>query len=205
MRLPTCVKWEMSRDTFQGLLAAIDSDEERAAQQYERLRKKLIHYFAARCGPDGEERADETLDRIGRRLEQGEAIHDVTRYAYGVARLILKESLKRVSRRRRLLRIITCATTRSRVKSDPEPDCGPPLECLRYCGRQLPAPERTLIMRYYEGSGHEQFRQRQALAKFLGLSSAALRLRAHRIRRRLKACARECMAANARNGRVTDR
>src|SRR5215470_727602 len=51
------------------LLARLTADEERAAREYERLRRTPIKFFDERgvCPPD--ECADQTLDRLARKLQ----------------------------------------------------------------------------------------------------------------------------------------
>ena len=97
-------RWVLNRPAFAALLSSLDPDEARAAEKYERLRQKLIIFFSSRRGPEPEESADDTLDRVSRRIDEGEPVRDVSHFAYGVARLVLSESLRRVRRHRRLLK-----------------------------------------------------------------------------------------------------
>src|SRR5262249_36737017 len=76
---------------FSRLLARLDSDAERAALEYERLRRALIKFFDWRGAWPPEECADEVLDRLARRLEEQTIIGSVPGYAHGIARLVLME------------------------------------------------------------------------------------------------------------------
>ena len=194
-------RWVLNRDAFAGLLSSLDADEGRAAQQYERLRQRLIIFFAGRRCPDPEDSADETLDRISRRIDEGEPIRDVTRFAYGVARLVLSELFKRLRRRQRLLTGL--ATSSAPARWDPaartvERDGA--VACIRRCANRLPPEHRNLILHYYVSAGRDQQEERKALAARLGLSPIAVRLRAHRIRRVLESCTRECLAGQHHGG-----
>src|SRR4029079_14777406 len=117
-------RWQRNRTPLERLRSSLDSDVSRAAQQYERLRERLILYFSGRRCPDPEDSADETIDRISRRIDGGEQIRDVTRFAYAVALLVLSESFKRVRRREGVLaRLGSSAAAPSAVApGNPRPD-----------------------------------------------------------------------------------
>jgi DNA-directed RNA polymerase specialized sigma24 family protein len=183
-------RWVLSRDAFAGLLASLDLDPDRAAERYEDLRHKLIVFFAGRARRDPEDQADETLDRLSRRIDEGEPVRDVGRFAYGVARLVLSESFRRDRRRRRALLSGMFGGPAPAVAFDSEPG----LECLRSCAARLAADDRDLILGYYESIGRERQQERRALAERFGLTPSALRVRAYRIRRSLEACTRHCLA-----------
>jgi len=191
----------MTRAALTGLLSSLGPDEARAGQEYERLRERLIVFFAGRRCPEPEDSADETIDRVARRIDEGEDIGDVMRFAYGVARLVSVESLNRQHRRHRLL------TTFARSHAAPTPDrganfaSGEATECIRGCAGRLPPEDRDLILRYYASGGRDRQDGRKALAARLDLSTAALRVRAFRIRRVLERCTRNCLAARTGRGR----
>lgn len=186
-------QWVLSGAAFQRLLSSLHADRDRAGQQYEELRHKLIVFFAGRACPEAEDRADETLDRLSRRLQEGEPVRDVGRFAHGVARLVLTESLRRERRRRgALLR----AGRESPAWVTPfESETG--LDCLRCCAQRLPPADRELILAYYDSMGRERQHERKLLAARLGLTPNALRLRAYRIRRWLEDCSRRCLAGRS--------
>jgi DNA-directed RNA polymerase specialized sigma24 family protein len=175
------------------LLSSLHSDVSRAAQQYERLRERLILYFSGRRCPDPEDSADETIDRISRRIDGGEQIRDVTRFAYAVARLVLSESFKRVRRREGVLARLASSAAAPGAESAATPGPDGAMECIRSCTSRLPPDERDLILHYYDSAGRDQQEQRKQLAARLELSPTALRLRAFRIRRALEACTRDCL------------
>jgi DNA-directed RNA polymerase specialized sigma24 family protein len=182
--------WAPTREAFQNLLASLDGDEERAAFRYEELRQKLIVFFSGRDCADGDELADETLDRLTRRLQEGERINDVQRFAYGIGRLVLAEWIRRSCTRRHLLRraCVTSSTWGTTLEA------ADGVECVRCCASRLAPEDRQLILAYYETAGGEAQRERKALAERHGLSQGALRVRVHRIRRSLETCTRRCMA-----------
>jgi DNA-directed RNA polymerase specialized sigma24 family protein len=179
--------WRLTAQAFERLLDALDPDRDRAGEKYEALRSRLIQFFCWRGSPTPEEDADSTLDRVVRRLEQGEAIDRIEHYAHGVAKLVLLESLRRRERdhagRELWLRAVPAPAAEAEARQ----------ACLDRCLAGLPADERALILEYYQGDGTSRIRGRQALAARLGLPSEQLRLRAHRIRHRLETCLCRCL------------
>ena len=188
------IRWALTRRAFDGLLHALDPDEDRAAQRYERLRQGLILFFLGRRLIDAEARVDDTIDRVSRRIDEGSDIRDLGRFAYGVARLVCSESLRRDRRQRAAAR----RAVRPALAARPEDPAEAPRECIRRCMAALSEEERALIVRYYDGQGQAQAIARRALADSLGVSPTALRLRAYRIRRTLEPCVRRCLGSGAR-------
>jgi hypothetical protein len=83
------VRWQLTQEAFDRLLTSFDVDRECAGEQYVKIRNKLISYFECRDCPFPEDHADETMNRVARKLESGEEIRDPASYVYGVARLLL--------------------------------------------------------------------------------------------------------------------
>jgi len=75
------------------------------------------------------------------------------------------------------------------VASDPAPSDA--LSCLENCLAALGADDRALILDYYGDGKAADGRRRLAEAK--GISSVALRIRAHRLRDQLERCVRSCV------------
>ena len=70
-----------------GLLSRLHPDPAEAAVLYEQIRRRLIRMFAWRGCGQAEDLADETFDRVARRLLEGATIDtpDPYRYFCGVA------------------------------------------------------------------------------------------------------------------------
>ena len=80
---------------FARLLTALDPDPDRAGYAYEHLRRALIRFFEWRDAHPADECADITLDRLERKLGEATPILDVHAFAYGIARLVMLERLRR--------------------------------------------------------------------------------------------------------------
>ncbi len=166
--------WELSGEALEGLLLALGPDRNAAARRYELLRRKLTDFFAWRRSETPEELADQTLDRLARRLMRGAPIEKIEMYALGIARMLLKESARRVEQRQTALREIRVHAPAPLEESDV-------FASVERCLAALPESSRVLIERYYTG-------ERAALARELGISLNTLRNRALRIREKLYAC-----------------
>ena len=96
MSLPKC-SVSLLQDDFDHLLAWLDEDRERAGEEYEKLRRRLTTIFAARGCRTPEDLADETIDRVSRRVVSIQETYqgNKTLYFLGVANNVHHEYLKR--------------------------------------------------------------------------------------------------------------
>src|ERR1043166_9720615 len=76
--------------SFTRLLERLHPDRDQAAAEYEPLRRALVKFFDWRGVWPADECADDTLDRLARKLE-GTHVEDVQKYVRGIARLVLLE------------------------------------------------------------------------------------------------------------------
>ena len=178
----------LTAEGFEALLAQLDADRERAGERYETIRRKLVRLFDWRGCDSSEELADETINRVSRRMAEGIELRSSDPYGYfcGVAHHVYKEVLRQSSRQRRALE--------SGGWPPPEPAGEADdlhLECLRRCLKGLTDKERDLVLRYHQGENN--IRNRQTLARELGIPLNALRIRVHRIRRKLEDCVFRCL------------
>src|SRR5262245_34430828 len=90
--------WTLSPEAFERLLTQLGPDREHAAREYQRVRGRLHDFFDCRGCDAADVLADETLDRVARRLAAGEDVQRLANYAYGVARRVLFEWQKRRTR-----------------------------------------------------------------------------------------------------------
>lgn len=177
---------DLTRESLDALLALLDSDRERAGEQYELLRAKLVRIFEWRGADSPEEHADETLDRVARKIGEGEAVRDVHAFAGGVARLIWLESVKRERRASAALEQMP-PREEAAVESDAR------LECFESCLGKLPDDARSLVVEYYREERGAKIEARKRLAASLGLQHGALRLRVHRLCAQLEKCVGDCL------------
>jgi DNA-directed RNA polymerase specialized sigma24 family protein len=186
--------WSLTEDAFALLLDKLDDDRERAGEKYEDLRRMLLRFFEWRGATFCEERADETLNRLARRLSDGVSVQEMRAYAMQIARLVLLESYKsRDARRASWDEITTEPMIDERVERAHRETAEINQHCLQHCLRQLPEESRQLILAYYQYTGRDQIERRAALAHQLGLRREALANRAQRLRDKLADCVTRCV------------
>lgn len=183
---------ELTADTFTRLLNYLDADRERAGEKYEDLRRTLIRFFEWRGAPYPEEHADEAFNRIGRKLDEGIEIKNLSAYSYEVARLVFLETTKGADSKRLSLGSVRVDPVASNLTEEvAEKELR--LMCLEDCLRTLPGENAELILEYYRYEQRGQVESRRALAERLGLRRDALANRVQRLRDKLQNCVSACL------------
>jgi DNA-directed RNA polymerase specialized sigma24 family protein len=180
----------LTEGSFNRLLEALDPDAERAGDRYEHLRRSLIKYFDWRGSFYSERDTDETIDRISRKLGEGQVFDDVFSYALGIARNVLLESLRSQEKEREASQNFVF------INEDTEQEPDPRFTCFDFCLEQLPPSKRDLIIAYYEGDKRRKIANRKRLADESGMPINRLRIQVHRIREKLGECIENCLAKN---------
>jgi len=179
----------LTPEAFEALLRQLAPDRERAGELYEIIRHKLVRLFEWRGCASPEDLADVTFNRVARRLEEGVELRAPDPYGYfcGVAHLVYKEVLRKAAREHSAL---ARGDWPPPAAEEDEPSDAR-LECLRRCLAELPPDQRDLVLRYHQGE--HNIRNRQQLAREAGIPMNALRIRVHRVRRKLESCVHACL------------
>src|SRR5882762_1781579 len=173
----------IKQEDFDRLLRWLDSDPEVAGATYEKIRWRLVAILASRGCTCPEELADETIDRVARRVVDIQHAYygDKSIYFLGVMNNVHHEYLKRPTMAR-------------------PPEAVDDVEikekthlCLDKCLDKLTANSRRMIERYYAADKQAKIDLRKQLAAESGVSLNTLRLRALRIREKLQACIEQCL------------
>ena len=178
-------KWELNQESFESLLQWLHSDREQAGKRYEDIRCRLIKIFGSRGCAEPDLLADETINRVAKRVEEISQTYegDPALYFYGVANKIHMEQLRKPKP------IETPPSVLVPVPDDYEEE----YVCLEGCIGHLPARSRDLVLQYYEHETQDKIMQHQRLAERLGIGLNALRIRAHRARLVLRKCIINCL------------
>jgi DNA-directed RNA polymerase specialized sigma24 family protein len=134
---------------------------------------------------DAEDLADETINRVMKRLPEIRETYvgDRARYFHGVARYIILE----MNRRKEVaVEELPVTPLESDVHSDE-------YDCLVKCLRFLQSDKRELILDYYIYDGRDKIAQHRLMASELGITEGALRGRAHQVRGNLEKCIQQCI------------
>lgn len=184
-------EWVLTKEAFDRFLGRLDVDRDAAGEKYECVRLKLIKYFEWRGSELPDMDADETINRVVRRLEEGENIYNLNGYIYGVAKLVYAESLKKRNRKQEL---IDAASRSEPITESENAETRERQGCFDRCMGYLTQEDREIITEYYQyEKGSQKITYRRQLAIRFNLSPNALRIRAHRQRVNLEACVGECL------------
>ena len=178
-------RWVLTQDAFDKLLASLDEDRDTAGEKYLEIRNNLIRFFQWRGTPFPEDHADETINRIAKRVSEKEEIRNPASYYLGVARMLLLEINRERIREQQALTELPVTSFESKSSEDSDER----IESLRSCLRHLSDENRQLILQYYHGDKGEKIDSRRKLSERLGISVNTLRMRALRIREELQRCA----------------
>jgi RNA polymerase sigma factor (sigma-70 family) len=171
---------------FDALLAMLDPDRERAGELYEGIRRRLIRLFEWRGCTYPEDLADETFNRVARKSAEGLTLQRSDPYAYfcGVAHHVFQEVMRREKRESKFLESGDWPPSGSQEE---EPDYR--LDSLRECLQTLEHDQRRLLLRYYQDE--QRIRSRKGLCDELDIPMNALRIRVHRLRKKVETCIQE--------------
>lgn len=175
----------LTKDSFDALLEWLDPDREKAGQLYETIHAGLIRMFVSKGLADAEHYADETMDRVVKRLPEirGEYVGQPVRYFIGVARNIIREASRpKEVTTDRPLEFVSLKEVDSELAS-----------CLSKCLKTIGRDKLELIYDYHVYEGRQKIESHREMAAELSISVGALRTRAHHVRAALEECVSRCM------------
>ena len=171
----------MSEDNWQILFSAL----ERAGVEYVGLHRAVTAFFIGRrCGPDSEDLADVSLERVAKQLNRGESVRNFTSYSINIADKVYKEYCRDREKFRAALRELSYL---NRDVDELEENIDVRRECQKMCIKTLSPSDHQLMVDYYPKG-----KDRSVLAAELGIPLATLRTRIHRLNLRLAKCADDC-------------
>jgi DNA-directed RNA polymerase specialized sigma24 family protein len=176
-------EWILTQDAFEKLLGWLDPNRERAGEKYEKIRLKLIKIFVCRGCLTPEELADETINRVTRKVQEiaDTYVGDPALYFSNVAQKIFLEYIRKKP------------DPMPPPSPDPVEESEPEYECLEQCMSTLTPNNRELILEYYKEVKQAKIDNRKKLAERMGIGLNALRIRTNRIRATLEECVNNCL------------
>lgn len=189
---PPKKEWVLTEEALNCFLSRLNPDRDKAGEKYETVRLKLGRYFLWRgtCDPDVD--TDETINRVARRMWEGENIYNLDAYIRGVAKIVAHESLKMKRRRAELDNASGLAV--APVRYEDEAEAAGLQRCFDRCLGYLNNEDRVIVVEYYKFEKGKKIENRRNLAARFHMSLNALRIRAYRKRAGLEACVKECLA-----------
>jgi RNA polymerase sigma factor (sigma-70 family) len=174
-------------EELQQLLAWLES----AGLKYETIHFRLIRFFIFRRCVDAETLADEVMNRVAVRIEKVVETYKYPIHCFlGFAEKVYREYLRDRLRQSDIEPPVPSPpNNKSELERKEKEDA-----CLTRCMEELSLAEANLFRRYFQYEKSAKIRARKKLAVELRLTANALRIKAHRIRRRLRQCMVDCLA-----------
>lgn len=181
----------ISRENFDKLLEWLSADRDGAAAQFEQIRTGLIRFFRLKGCSDPEMLADETMDRVTKRIDSLNLSTAKTPgpVFYGFATKVFLEYM-----RTEKLRTVQIGDDFGHVSSqtaDGPENVG--LDCLRKCLASIPDADGRLIVTYYTREKQENLELRRQLAQTNDLAMGALQTKVYRLKKTLRPCIEKCI------------
>ena len=182
--------WVLTKEALDCFLARLDLDRDKAGEMYECIRLKLLKFFEWRGSDTPDMDVDETINRVARRIEEGQNVYNLQGYIYGVAKLVEAESRKKRNRKQAMMEE---AARRDPFIEEEDAETAERKGCFDRCLGYLKNEDREIVVEYYSYEEGKKIPYRRRLAERLGMTSNALRIKAHRQRVNLEACVSECL------------
>lgn len=191
--------WTLTPRALDSLLSWLDEGTDSQGLTYLEMRRRLVSYFDRKNCQPPDELADETLNRVARRLDEEGRIESETpaKYCYIVARFVFMEHLRNARKGDELFdeaRWPTSGVLNTSEGDDEKETRQKLLNCLEQCIGKLEPQNRAIITRYYVETGRRKIENRGELASELGITVNALSIRACRIRDKLEDCVKDCVS-----------
>ena len=182
---------ELAQEDLDRLMARLDPDRDQAGLKYEAIRNRLIRFFRSRNCRNPEDLTDKCLDRLARRVATLE-IRDMLTFALKIARFVVREYW-RVPEDDPIesdteSNAGTFISGRDKNEGEAPEEAEAMMRALEACLDQLEKADRELILSYQNTTSETKDYLRKQLARRIGISMDALRVRTFRIRQRLEDC-----------------
>lgn len=173
-----------TEEQFAAMVEWLDANPERAVQRYEEIRRSLMRVFTNRGCIEVEDLADDTFNRVARKMPDLRAsyVGEPEKYFHGIAKNVALEHFRK---RGRVIELPLQQSSRE--------DLEPFLKCLEECLAKLPRDNARLILLYYAKQRKAKIDLHKRMSSKMGLKQTALRARVFRIREKLRECILHCL------------
>lgn len=170
---------------FEKFLLWLGSGDDGSDRRFLFIQTRLIQIFASRGCADAESLADEVINRVAVRIDTiVQKYPDPLRCCLGFVDNVHLEYLREEKKK---------ANAREPPKPRPSEELEREDHCLQQCMGNLNEAEHHLFVRYFGGEKRARKTTRRKLCEELGGTANALRIQAHRLRKRMHECLKECL------------
>ena len=160
----------LTKEHFDSLLLWFSEDREEAGAKYEEIRVGLIRFFDYKGCSDSENLADETINRVARKLSALDTSNGYRylTYFYGFASKVYLEYRKKIERNEVELDQNIHFTDESSIDFDEIQEIRQ--KFLEQCLATLSAEDKYVIIQYFAKEGQPKAEHRRRLAEELKIS-----------------------------------
>jgi RNA polymerase sigma factor (sigma-70 family) len=183
-------KVQIDQSEFDALLNWLSPNREEAGERYESIRSGLIRYFRFKGCSNEEDLADETINRVTKKLPKLDLTtgNKPITYFYGFASKIFLEELKRNRKETEFETRFQPANPNDLIDVEENR-----FNCLEKCLNKIKSSEKELLTNYYRKDKSEKFDFRKRMAESLGISINTLHVKIHRLRNTVRICLEKCL------------
>lgn len=180
----------LTKFNFEQFLQTLDSDTDKAAEKYLRLRSSLESFFEWRDCENTEELTDIVFDRVAKKIIGGERVENIEAFSVSIAKFVVLEHKRKSLRNAELDEVSDTENFAENFEAEDLKRRN--IECLRKCLAKLPDKNRELLVAYYDTEEHAMISKRKSLAEKLEINLNSLRIRVSRLREKLERCMTGC-------------
>ncbi|MFN0112857.1 MAG: hypothetical protein ACKVZH_28690 [Blastocatellia bacterium] len=184
-------EWVLTKEEFDCFLEWLGEGRDKAAAEYESIRRRLVIFFNCRGCRDPESLADEAINRVIRKLPTFADSYtgDKAKIFYGFAKFVYLEYLNESSNHEDSLMEFL------RRMNQPETDDEQQhiYQCLSHCLQKQPEDKQKMFIAYYLVERNEKVEHHQKLAREFDLSIGALRKKMFDLKNKLFDCVKNCL------------
>lgn len=187
--------WELTEESFNLFLSWLDPDRDSAGRKFEDIRRRLVVVFDGRGCVRSDELVDETFKRFIRRLPAmlNTFTGDPIPYLLVTAHHLHLEYIEKQP-----LPLPENISDMLATDDDEKMEAEFFDACLEECLGKLDPKDRSLSLDYYRWDKQAKIDFRKELARRLGLTANALRIKIHHLRNMLRPCIEECLEPEPR-------
>lgn len=172
-------------EEFEKFLLWLGSNNDRSDSRFIFIQTRLIQIFASRGCCDAESLADEVTNRVAVRIDTViQKYPDPLRCCLGFVDNVYREYVRDERKK---------STAREPPKPRPAEELEREDRCLRQCMENLDKAEQYVFVQYFGGENRTRTDARRKLSEDRRITANALRIQAHRLRKRLNDCIKECL------------
>lgn len=182
-------KNQLKKVEFKKLLEWFSTDEVEAGEIYQKIYEGLQRYFRYRGCSDSNHLADETINRVAKRLPELDLSKNVKKISifYGFALNIYREYLNKIENREVVLNPDSVSQKISEPKNEKE------MDCVEKCLSKLSDEEKKMVLKYYSLEKGEKIILRKQMAEEMNITTNALHVKIYRLKGTLKTCIENCL------------